>query len=76
MVKSFGIFLAVYSLTVPAFGLPIEFIQTGTGSGTLGTTTFTDAAFTITSFGDTNNRREDIDHDAATTIIDNDSSNH
>lgn len=34
---------------------PIEFIYTGTGSGTMGQTSFSDAAFTITEQSDTSN---------------------
>lgn len=38
-------------------GIPIEFSHTGTGSGSIGTTTFTNAAFTITDTADTSSRQ-------------------
>jgi hypothetical protein len=43
-------------LAASSFAGVITFTHTGLGSGTIGTTTFTDAAFTITDIGDTANR--------------------
>ena len=45
-----------FVITSSAFAAPIKFIHTGIGSGSIGGTAFTEAAFTITSFGDTDNR--------------------
>ena len=42
--------------TINSFGAPIIFTHTGTGTGTIGTVAFTNAAFTITDVGDTVNR--------------------
>ena len=55
---------------------PITFIFTGSGTGSVGTTSFADAAFTITGHGDTAARLDDggagvywIDHVAADIAI-------
>lgn len=42
-------------LSVSANAVPIQFIFTGTGSGTLDGTAFSGASFTLTQFGDTDN---------------------
>ena len=55
MVRSFGLSLILASGVV--WATPIEFIHTGTGSGTIGATSFTNAAFTITEFSDTSSRQ-------------------
>ncbi|HEY4312282.1 MAG TPA: PEP-CTERM sorting domain-containing protein [Pirellulales bacterium] len=44
------------SLATVAKAVPIEFIQTGSGSGTLDGIPFANSAFIIKSFGDTDNR--------------------
>ena len=44
-------FVVAFSGAVRA--TPIEYIFTGTGTGTLGTTSFTDASFTVSLVGDT-----------------------
>jgi hypothetical protein len=49
-----GLGVTAFALNAPAAS--IEFIHTGTGSGTIGTTAFTGAPFTITEFADTTNR--------------------
>jgi len=54
---------------------PITFTHTGVGSGTIGTTTFTDAAFTITDVGDTTNVEDlsgafSLDDSSASIAID------
>ncbi len=46
----------LFVITSSAFAAPIKFIHTGIGSGSIGGTAFTEAAFTITSLGDTDNR--------------------
>lgn len=54
---------------------PITYIYTGTGSGSIGGTPFTDAAFTITGQGDTNNVAscgggcQEIDHSSTSVTI-------
>jgi len=59
----------------PAAAVPITFIHTGSGSGTLEGTPFSLSAFTITGIGDTDNRMSVsdyayfIDHDAASIDI-------
>lgn len=50
-----GVVLAVMSLAANAS--PIQFIYTGTGSGSLGGSTFSSAAFTFTQFGDTSTKQ-------------------
>ena len=50
-----GIIL-ITGLAVKANATPITFTHQGTGSGTLGGTSFSNAAFTITDVGDTGNR--------------------
>lgn len=57
-----------------ASATPIKFTYTGTGSGALAGTAFSDAAFTITSLGDTDDRQSfsggfSIDHISATIDI-------
>jgi hypothetical protein len=59
--KTFLKLLAVVTLTgsallsLNASAIPIQFIYTGTGSGTLGNTAFSNAAFTFTQNSDTGN---------------------
>jgi hypothetical protein len=71
---------AIYFVAPVAFAVPIQFVQTGIGSGTIGATEFTDEPFTITSLGDTDNRLPIaffslhgfyIDHDSSSITIDN-----
>jgi hypothetical protein len=47
--------LAVMTTPLDVFAAPITFTQTGTGTGQIGTTSFVDAAFTITALADTAN---------------------
>ncbi len=49
------IFLFLSLISVNIFATPIVFKYTGTGSGTIGSISFTNADFTITSRGDTDN---------------------
>jgi hypothetical protein len=51
--QSLVTFLVVLSWTVIAAAAPITYIYTGTGSGSIGGTPFTDAAFSITGVGET-----------------------
>ncbi len=56
MFARFGItvgLVAGLALSANALASPIEFVFTGSGSGTIGDTSFTDAAFTITQYSDT-----------------------
>ena len=62
------------SLAGIAAATPIKFTYTGTGSGALAGSAFSDAAFTITSFGDTDDRQSfsggfSLDHISATIDI-------
>jgi hypothetical protein len=45
-----------YFVASVAFAVEVQFVQTGIGSGIVGTTSFRNATFTITSIGDTSNR--------------------
>lgn len=45
--------MVLVGASLPANASPIEFIFTGTGSGSLGGVGFTNAAFVLTEFGDT-----------------------
>jgi hypothetical protein len=76
--QSFRVFtiVAVALLSTSASAVPISFIYTGVGSGTLGGITFTDAAFTITADADTDNRENRtkgtgffLDHSSVTIDI-------
>jgi len=53
-----SIFLSAYLVfrPIPANATPIRFVATGVGTGTIGSTAFTDASIVFTSFGDTNSR--------------------
>jgi hypothetical protein len=67
------VFLVV--LATNLFAAPIRFIHEGAGSGTLNGTSFTDADFVITAFGDTVERQaydggSFIDHTQASIWID------
>ncbi|NIN04865.1 MAG: hypothetical protein GTO43_00485 [Armatimonadetes bacterium] len=66
---------AIAFCAAPASGVPITFIHTGSGSGTLAGAPFDVSAFTITALGDTDNRVSpssgvfSIDHDVASIEI-------
>ena len=57
LLRIVGLMLALLVLHAPsAFSEPITFTHQGTGSGTIAGNPFTNAMFTITALGDTNNR--------------------
>ncbi len=68
--------LVVLSWAMVAAAAPITYIYTGTGSGSIGGTPFTDAAFTITGVGETADVAscgggcQEINHTETTVIID------
>lgn len=64
--------LLLLMLAVEAFAVPITFMHQGFASGSLGSQSFTDAAFVITAYGDTDNRQSSpyyIDHNSASIDI-------
>ena len=63
--KKYGVIFAAMvfistALAAKSFAVPITFIHTGTGSGTIGVTQFVDSAFTITGHADTTNRQSTL----------------
>ncbi len=76
MMRWIGLLVVAVALAIPSEGLSalITFTHTGTGSGDIGGTGFTDAAFTITAAGNTANRLSYtngffIDHDSSSIAI-------
>ena len=74
-----GLFGAIIALLFPSItrAAQIEFITTGSGSGNINGSVFPNSLFTITAFGDTNNRYQfpgthifEIIHDSASISID------
>lgn len=51
----FALALLIFAFPVLAFAVPIAYVYTGVGSGSLNNVPFTSAAFTITAYGDTQN---------------------
>lgn len=74
--QSAATLLVVLSGAVAAAAAPITYIYTGTGSGSIGGTPFTDAAFTITGMADTDDLAscgggcQEINHTATNVTID------
>src|SRR5258708_5909989 len=56
-----GIIVALLGSLSSASASPITFIHSGIGSGTVGSTPFTDTQFTFTSTGDTDDRMNESD---------------
>lgn len=73
--RSLVTLLVVLSWTAVAAAAPITYVYTGTGSGSIGGTPFTDAAFTITGVGETANVAscgggcQEINHTATSVTI-------
>jgi hypothetical protein len=69
-----AVLLTVVGGARDALAAPIVFTFSGVGSGSVGDTAFSDAAFTITAYGDTDNRQPSrgsffIDHSSAMVSI-------
>jgi hypothetical protein len=77
MLKMLFVLICLFATTAAAVELQI--VETGIGSGTIGSTTFSDSAFTITALANTDNRLPFpgvagywfIDHDSTSLSIDN-----
>jgi PEP-CTERM motif len=67
-------FCVLSSVCRSGYTAEIEFVETGIGSGSIGTTSFSNSTFTITSFADTTNRLLDTSTSAFVYSIDHDSS--
>jgi hypothetical protein len=67
--------ILILCCTVAAVAAPITYIYTGTGSGTIGGTPFTNAAFTITGQADTNDLAscgtgcQEVNHQSTSILI-------